>query len=585
MNGRSSPKNGSAAPETATDGSADTVDERSIADLEDPVVDELVADERAESANVHGNSNGNGGRPAEDTADTDPEPTDDAEPEPKADAEPEGEAEAHSDSKPEDDAEPEGEAEVPTESATEPATDTTAGEDGGPASEPETEADSADRAEVEPASEPETEPEADDAESESLADAVSAPEGETASEVDVEAEHADDTSMVEAVADADAQASPAETPKKTTTTDSAEADSTEPPAESPDRYGSPAVSEGLSRGTIPGQAEGLPPLLLGALVRPAVAVLTVCALLGLVTGIVRGSEETVRRELVYTLDESVPDSFLREDRRLLTQVVTMQSDAVLAPVADEHGLTTEDLRGRIDVETIDLSEVLRLEVRAADPQTARSISDAIIDRYLAVAADGASAAANEALLARQAELTAELAVADTELGDLRTLENEDARLQTNEESLERQIDLTQRQIDRLQGLLDDGLANPAAAPGQGALRTELTAAESDLLALEGQLADVRVDRAELTESTTAERALTRRVARLETDLATIDDEIASRELGPIVATPLRELGEPTMVTTSAVSSALRGLGLGALIGIPVATVVALAVRRRQLWRS
>ena len=545
MNGRSDPKNGVAASGTTTDCSTDTVGDESIADLEDPMIDEIVACEQAESANSNSKES------AEDPA---AQPTAEAEDEPEAETEAEGGSGSNAEEEPEAKAAAEAEGESETEAAAEAA------------AEPESES------EAEAEAEPESESGAE-------ADAVSG--ADAASEVEADVDAAEESSEIEAAEQADST----EPLEEITTTDSAQADSFESPAASPDRYGSPAVSEGLRRGINPGQAEGFAPPSFGALVRPAVAVLTICALLGLIAGVARATEETVRRELVYTLDESVPDSFLREDRRLLTQVVTMQSDAVLAPVAEQHGLTTDELRDQVDVETVDLSEVLRLDVRAVDPRTARSISDAIIDRYLEVSTEGVSAGANEALLALRTALATELAIAETEFGELQTLETDDARLQTTEESLERQIDLTQLQIDRLQGLLDDGLANPANAQGQGALRTELTAAESDLLALEGQLADVRVDRAELADSATAEPALTRRVARLETDLVTIDDEIASRELGPIVASPIRELGQPTVVNGSAVSSALRGLALGALIGIPFTALVALIVRRRQLWRS
>jgi hypothetical protein len=367
----------------------------------------------------------------------------------------------------------------------------------------------------------------------------------------------------------------------------ASAESTDPTGstDSLARNGSPTVSDGLRRGDDPGQAEGLPGVPLSRLARPVTAVFLVFALVGALIGLGQGSEQIVRRELVYTLDESVPDSFLREDRRLLTQVVTMQSDAVLGPVAEQHDLTIDDLRDRIDIETVDLSEVLRLDVRAADEPTALSISDAIIDRYLAVSTESVPADDNDALLERRSSIAEQLDAADTALRSLQQTDADDARLQTTEESLERQIDLARLQIDRLQGLLDDALVQPPVAARQAALRAELTAAETELLALEDQLAEVRVDRAELTAAASAEPSLTRQIERLETDLATIDDELAARELGPLVASPIRELGQPTFTERSEVAGGLRGLAVGLLLAVPVAAVVALVVRRRQLWRN
>jgi hypothetical protein len=363
------------------------------------------------------------------------------------------------------------------------------------------------------------------------------------------------------------------------------------------RDGSPAVSDGLCRGVDPGQAEGpakpaegpAQPAEAGAgweltaLARPALAVLTAFALVGLLVGVVRDSGEVVRRDLVYSLDGSVPDGFLREDRRLLTQIVTLESDAVLGPVADQQGMTVEELRSRIDVETVDMSEVLRLDVAASDQATARAISDAVVDQYVVISTTGRSTTNNDALLDRRATIASELATAEDQLKVLRSNEVDDARLLTTEESLERQIDLIRLQIDRLQGLLDDTLVQPTPAARQGALQTELVAAETELTDLEERLAEVRVERAELAEEARAEPSLTRDIARLEGELATIDDELTARELRPLMASPLRELGEPTLVEGSRAASALRGLALGALVGLPVAALVA-ASRRRQLWR-
>ncbi|MDH3679953.1 MAG: hypothetical protein OEV40_08405, partial [Acidimicrobiia bacterium] len=318
------------------------------------------------------------------------------------------------------------------------------------------------------------------------------------------------------------------------------------------------------------------------LVRVAV-VLVLAGAIGYSLGLARGGEEIVRREFVYTLDESVPDSFLREDRRLLTQIATLESDAVLTPVAVEFDRSVDDLRDRIDVETVDLSEVLRLDVADGDRATAAAISDAVIAQYLVVSSRPLASENNEALRDRRVQVLAGLATADAGLLAIEEARQSDAQLLTTEESLQRQIDLTDEQLNRLQGLLDSSLTSAIAASRRSTIEAELAEAGTKLTELESQLADVRAERAELAAATLAEPALVREVGRLEAELATIDEELARRELGPLVASPVRMLSEPTFISRSAHRRGLQGLAVGLLVGVPIAAAVALRARNRQLW--
>ncbi|MGI9598991.1 MAG: hypothetical protein ACR2QK_22700, partial [Acidimicrobiales bacterium] len=196
---------------------------------------------------------------------------------------------------------------------------------------------------------------------------------------------------------------------------------------------------------------------LAAVMQRVLAVFVVFGLVGYGLGALRGSSHVARTEFVYTLDESVPDSFLREDRRLLTQVVTFESDAVLTPVANEFDLTVDQMRAKIDVETLNLSEVLRLDVSDRDPNRAIAISRAVLDRYLQVITDAAPAGDNEELALRRIEVTDQLAAADATRRALLTDQQRDVALELQQESIQRQIDLKNEQINRIQGSLDDSL--------------------------------------------------------------------------------------------------------------------------------
>lgn len=316
----------------------------------------------------------------------------------------------------------------------------------------------------------------------------------------------------------------------------------------------------------------------------ALAVLVVMGVLGYGLGALRGSSHTARAEFVYTLDESVPDSFLREDRRLLTQVVTFKSDAVLTPVAAEFGLTVDQLRSKIDVETLDLSEVLRLDVTDGDEDQAIALSRAVLNRYLQVITDASPAGDSTAELAqRRADVAAELATADGARKALLEATQQDVALEVRQDSIQRQINLRDEQLNRIQGSLDDALIQGLAATRLSDLTDQYDATLLLIAALETDLIDVGSRRAALSSQTTAEPALLREIDRLETVLTTIDDELSQRELAPLVASPIRELSEPITLFRSQHIVGLQGMALGLMLGLPLAGLVAYRTRKRQLW--
>ncbi len=319
-----------------------------------------------------------------------------------------------------------------------------------------------------------------------------------------------------------------------------------------------------------------------AVAQRALAVLAVLGLVGYGLGALRGDSSIARSEFVYTLDESVPDSFLREDRRLLTQVVTFRSDAVLTPVAEQFDLSVDELRAKIDVQTLDLSEVLRLDVSDADADRAVAISQAVLDQYLQVITDATPAGDSEQLAQQRIEVTTQLEAADAERQQLTDALQQDITLEIRQQSIARRIELTNDQIDRLQSALDNSIIASAPAASRAPLIGQLDQAREDLAALEAELTEVGIERARLAGDTT-EPALLREIERLESILETIDDELAQRELGPLVASPIRELSEPVILVQSLHVAGLQGMAIGLLLGLPLAALVAYRTRRRQLW--
>lgn len=315
----------------------------------------------------------------------------------------------------------------------------------------------------------------------------------------------------------------------------------------------------------------------------ALAVAVLFGLIGYGLGFSRGPLSTARAEFVYTLDESVPDSFLREDRRLLTQVVTFESDAVLTPVGRQFDLTADQLRAKIDVGTVNLSEFLHLDVTDADPDRAVAINRAVLDQYLRVIAGSSPAVDSSVLEETRAEIATQLTEADAERLALAAAGQRDAVLEAQQESLQRRIDTGNQRINLLRQSLDTAQLQGFGDAQTTALANTLAEAEADQVALETQLVATVSERAELETATTAEPALLREIGRLETKLATVDDELADRELAPLIASPIRELSDPIIEVTSRHLFGLQGMAIGLLLATPVAGLVGYRARRRQLW--
>lgn len=168
----------------------------------------------------------------------------------------------------------------------------------------------------------------------------------------------------------------------------------EPPTLPPD------VDSGeVAAGTDPAPAATLPPAtgepaqggsrarwpLTGAQIR-RLAVLAVTIILmgtggGLVGALVWPATHAARAEILYPITQEQPTGFLREDRNLTTQLVLLQGRAVLGPVAAAEGRTVKDLQDNLNVELLESSEIIQVEVRDSSAEAALQTVQAVVDHY------------------------------------------------------------------------------------------------------------------------------------------------------------------------------------------------------------
>lgn len=118
-----------------------------------------------------------------------------------------------------------------------------------------------------------------------------------------------------------------------------------------------------------------------------VAVLVVAVSAGAAVGVAALLDPRygARAEVLFDLGEvgSEPQA----DRLLATQVVVLASRAVLAPVADTHGLPPRELARQVEVELLDDSQVIEVTVGAREPDDALALTEDVVGSYLEVAAD------------------------------------------------------------------------------------------------------------------------------------------------------------------------------------------------------
>jgi capsular polysaccharide biosynthesis protein len=136
----------------------------------------------------------------------------------------------------------------------------------------------------------------------------------------------------------------------------------------------------------------------------AIVIVLAASLAGYLFGSLGRTVRAARAEVLYQLDAERPTGFLRQDRQLTTQLVTIRSPGVLAPVAERYGLTVDELSDKLDVSVAEDSEVIRIEVQDASAARARELADAITGEYFARALPGGAAEARQYLEGQLSQL-------------------------------------------------------------------------------------------------------------------------------------------------------------------------------------
>jgi capsular polysaccharide biosynthesis protein len=91
-----------------------------------------------------------------------------------------------------------------------------------------------------------------------------------------------------------------------------------------------------------------------------------------------------RASVLYIISQEQPTGFLREDRNLTTQALLVRSTAVLGPVGQQYGLSSEALADKVTVTVPDGSELIVVDVRDASPELAVRVADAVVRQYLQI---------------------------------------------------------------------------------------------------------------------------------------------------------------------------------------------------------
>ncbi|MDV6011229.1 hypothetical protein [Haloechinothrix sp. LS1_15] len=126
-----------------------------------------------------------------------------------------------------------------------------------------------------------------------------------------------------------------------------------------------------------------------------------------------------RAEILYPITEEQPTGFLREDRNLTTQLVYLRSHAVLGPVAQERGMSVNELERNVTVSLLDSSELIRIEVTDRSHRRALGALTSIVSTYLANDRQAPESEALDYVESELSDVRAELDQLTSELDELR----------------------------------------------------------------------------------------------------------------------------------------------------------------------
>jgi len=121
------------------------------------------------------------------------------------------------------------------------------------------------------------------------------------------------------------------------------------------------------------------------LVLLTLVLMAVGAVLGYGASLALPAQYAARTTIQYNIAGENTGDFLKTDRNLTTQVVLLTSRNVLQPVADANGLQVDDLAKKVTATILNSSDIIQLQVKDPEPNTAITLADAIAKQYLTVA--------------------------------------------------------------------------------------------------------------------------------------------------------------------------------------------------------
>lgn len=272
------------------------------------------------------------------------------------------------------------------------------------------------------------------------------------------------------------------------------------------------------------------------------------------------------------------DSSLIE-RELRSFEVIANSPTVLAPVAEQFGLSLTDVREMLTTEIQNDSRIIRFEVTDPDPSTAESVAAAVVSSFVAEAGRASSGAFATYLEDRIADLEEAIDGLDADLAEqqstLSSIEAERGRLES-------EIELATSKLVELESRLAD-IRSSADAPS-GAATFLSGQIEETRATLDAQLAELD---ALITSRVTPTEL---EIARLEEERARLIDELddlrgnqLELEVDDIARPRVQVLSDARLSEEPAGLTPVKATALGVVVGGILASlwIVAATQLRRE----
>ena len=166
---------------------------------------------------------------------------------------------------------------------------------------------------------------------------------------------------------------------------------------------------------------------------------------GLVGALVLPKTYGARAEILYSNGQGQQGGGdpLKQDRQLSTQLVYLQSRAVLGPIAQKQGRDFKDLTKDVSVAVLDNSDVIQVEAHGATKLAAMQTLQAIMDGYMTLIGQPTGVSRN---------LSTQLADAHTNTTQLQTQVQQLTTAVTAGTATQASLNDARAQLDRLPGV-------------------------------------------------------------------------------------------------------------------------------------